>query len=205
MDSVNPTTGERIRHYDEHDIAAADAALSRARETFLAWRDRPIADRAARVRAAAGVLRGAVAEFARLMTLEMGKPIAAAEAEVEKCAWACDHFAEHGPRYLADEPIASDASRSYTRCEPLGAVLAVMPWNFPFWQAIRCAAPALVAGNVIVLKHASNVPGSALALERVFREAGLPEGAFTTLLVPSSRVAAIIGDPRIAAVSVTGS
>jgi succinate-semialdehyde dehydrogenase/glutarate-semialdehyde dehydrogenase len=139
------------------------------------------------------------------MTLEMGKPIAQAEAEVEKCAWACEHFAAHAARVLAPEPLESDGRRAYLRHDPLGAVLAVMPWNFPLWQVFRCAAPALMAGNVVVLKHASNVPGCALAIEGLFRDAGLPDGGCVALLVPGSAVAGIVAHPAIAAVSLTGS
>jgi succinate-semialdehyde dehydrogenase/glutarate-semialdehyde dehydrogenase len=140
-----------------------------------------------------------------MMTEEMGKPIAAAESEVDKCAWVCDFYAEHAARFLATETVATDAAKSFVRYEPLGAVLAIMPWNFPFWQFFRFAAPALMAGNVAVLKHASNVPGSALAIETAFREAGFPDGVMTTLLVSSERSKRLIGDPVIRAVTLTGS
>jgi len=205
MESINPATGVRIASYPEHEPAAIDALLDRAVAAYRDWRLRSFADRGRLMAAVAAVLRAHVSEFSELMTLEMGKPIAAAESEVEKCAVTCEHFARYAERYLAAEDIASDAAHSFVRYDPLGVVLAVMPWNFPFWQAIRCAAPALMAGNVVVLKHASNVPGSALALERVFAEAGLPAGAFTSLLIPGSQVDPLIRDPRIAGVSVTGS
>src|SRR5262249_54345380 len=159
--AVNPTTGAILRDYAEPDAAEIDRRLSRSVRAFESWRRTSLAERATRVRAAAGVLRRDREALARLMTLEMGKPIAQAEGEVDKCAWACDHFAEHGPAALAPESIASDASRSGVRFDPLGVVLAVMPWNFPLWQVFRAAVPALMAGNGVVLKHASNVPGSA--------------------------------------------
>src|SRR5262249_54308465 len=155
--------------------------------------------------AAAQVLRDRKERYSRLMTLEMGKPIGQAVAEVEKCAWGCEFFARNAERLLAEEPIPTEASKSYVRFEPLGAVCAVMPWNFPFWQVFRFAAPALMAGNVGVLKHAANVPQCALAIEALLTDAGLPKGVFQTLLVPSSAVGRIIADPRIAAVTLTGS
>ena len=157
------------------------------------------------MRRAAAVLRAQSEDFARTMTLEMGKPITEARAEIEKCALACDYYADHGPSFLADEVIATDAGRSLVACQPLGTVLAIMPWNFPFWQVLRFAAPALVAGNTGLLKHASNVPQCALAVEAVFREAGFPDGVFRALMIPSSRVAGVIEDARVHAVTLTGS
>jgi succinate-semialdehyde dehydrogenase/glutarate-semialdehyde dehydrogenase len=153
----------------------------------------------------ADLLRDRAADYGRLMTEEMGKPVAAGEAEVDKCAWVCDFYAEHAERFLAPETVATDASRSGIRYEPLGPVLAIMPWNFPFWQHFRFAAPALMAGNVGLLKHASNVPGCALAIEEVFRDAGFPVGAMSTLLVSSAKVKGLIGHPSIRAVTLTGS
>jgi succinate-semialdehyde dehydrogenase/glutarate-semialdehyde dehydrogenase len=164
-----------------------------------------VAGRADLVRQASAVLRQRAEELARLMTLEMGKPIREARAEIEKCAWVCDYYADEGPGFLADEPVGSDAGRSLVAWQPLGTVLAVMPWNFPFWQVFRFAAPALVAGNTGLLKHASNVPQCALALESIFADAGFPAGVFRTLMIESSRVAAVIGDPRVHAVTLTGS
>jgi len=205
MRSVNPATGETIREYAEHDEAAVRRLLGAAHAAAASWRTTPIAERADLLRRLAASLRARQAECARLMTLEMGKPIAAAEAEVEKCAWVCEHYAAHGPGYLAPEPVATDAKKSFVRYEPLGVVLAVMPWNFPFWQVFRCVAPALLAGNAVVLKHASNVPGSSLAIADRFRDIGAPDGLFTTLLVPATAVARLIADPAIAAVSLTGS
>ena len=205
MKAINPATGQLIRGYPEHDATEIERRVAAAARAFPPWRALDLDARGAHLRATAQVLRRRVAELSALMTSEMGKPIAAAEAEVEKCAWACEHFAEHAKRYLAGEQIATDASASYTRCDPLGVVLAIMPWNFPFWQLIRCAAPALMAGNTVLLKHASNVPGSALAIEDVFRDAGLPEGAFATLLVGGAAIEPVVSDPRVAAVSLTGS
>ena len=205
MNSINPATGELIRSYDDHSAADVDLALAAAVRAFESWRLAPMAARGQRLHAAAAVLRRRAPELAQLMTLEMGKPIAAAEAEVEKCAWACEYFAEHAAELLAERAIATDASASFVRHDPLGVVLAIMPWNFPFWQVFRCAAPALMAGNTVVLKHASNVAGCAFAIADVFEQAGLPMGTFTSLLVPSSRAESLVTDPRIAAVSVTGS
>ncbi len=205
MRSINPTTGRLIAEYPEHGAAAVDARLAAARTAQSAWRGSEPAFRAGRLLEAARLLRQRRSELAGLMTMEMGKPIAAAEAEVEKCTWVCEHYAQHGARMLEPETIATDASRSLVRYEPLGLVLAVMPWNFPLWQVFRCAAPALAAGNGVVLKHASNVPGCALAIESVFEASGLPPGLFTTLLVPSSAVPSLIAHPAIAAVSLTGS
>ncbi|MBI5708990.1 MAG: aldehyde dehydrogenase family protein [Candidatus Eisenbacteria bacterium] len=205
MIAIDPNTGERIGDYAEHSPAAAAALLERAGGAFAAWRETPLAERARRLRAAAGALRARSGEHARLMTREMGKPIGAAEAEVEKCALTCDFFADHAAAFLASEPVTTEAARSYVRFDPLGVVLAVMPWNFPFWQVFRCAAPALAAGNAVALKHASNVPGCALAIEQVFREAGFPQGVFTTLMVGAGLVPGLIRHPAVRAVSLTGS
>ncbi len=203
--SINPATGETLATFPPLDDAEVEAKVGRAVEAFHGWRRVPLAERAAVLEEAAAVLQARKDSWGRLMTLEMGKPLAAAVAEVEKCAWACRHYATEGPRYLAPEPAATDASRSFVRFDPLGVVLAIMPWNFPFWQVFRFAAPALMAGNVDLLKHASNVPQSALAIEEIFRSAGLPEGCFQTLLLESVRVGGLIQDPRIAAVTLTGS
>jgi len=205
MQAVNPATGALIRDYPEHSPAQARARLDRADEAYRGWRERPVAERAARLGAAARVLRADRDRLAALATDEMGKTLAAAAAEVEKCASACDWYAAHAAELLSPRMVASDASRSLVRYDPLGVVLAVMPWNFPYWQAFRCAVPALAAGNTVALKHASNVPGCALAIEEVFRAAEFPEGAFTTLLVPSASVAKLIDHPAVRAVSLTGS
>ncbi|HSN90381.1 MAG TPA: NAD-dependent succinate-semialdehyde dehydrogenase [Anaeromyxobacteraceae bacterium] len=205
LKSVNPATGEVLRTFEEIGDAALDAKLGLAASTFRTWRKVPFGDRARVLVRAAEVLEQRKDHWGRIMTSEMGKTLKSAVAEAEKCAWACRYYAENAERFLADEEWKSGAQRSYVRWLPLGPVLAVMPWNFPFWQVFRFAAPALMAGNVGLLKHASNVPQSALAIEEVFREAGLPEGAFQTLLVGSSRVARIVEDPRVVAVTLTGS
>jgi succinate-semialdehyde dehydrogenase/glutarate-semialdehyde dehydrogenase len=205
MTSVNPATGEVFGRFEELADDALDARLARAAEAFRGWRKRPFAERAALLRRAADVLEQKKEHWGRTMTLEMGKTLKSAIAEAEKCAWVCRYYAETAEGFLADEEAPSSATRSYRRYLPLGPVLAVMPWNFPFWQVFRFAAPALMAGNVGLLKHASNVPQSALAIEEVFRLAGFPEGCFQTLLVGSSRVARIIEDERIVAVTLTGS
>jgi succinate-semialdehyde dehydrogenase / glutarate-semialdehyde dehydrogenase len=205
IQSVNPATGEIVATFPETSDRELELLLTNSRAAFVGWRTVPFAARAERMRAAARVLRTRKTDYAHAMTLEMGKPIVEAEGEVEKCAWVCDHYAEHAEADLAEQPRATDASKSYVRFDPLGAVLAVMPWNFPFWQVFRFAAPALMAGNGAVLKHASNVPRCALAIEEVFREAGFPAGLFATVLVSSAKVVKLIADPRIVAVTLTGS
>ena len=203
--STNPANGEVLKSIPVWSGEQLEQALASAAAARGAWAASPIEERSALVRRAGEVLRSRVDELARLITLEMGKLIAEAKAEVEKCAWVCDYYAEQGPAFLADEFIESDASKSLVAYQPLGTVLAVMPWNFPFWQVFRFAAPALVAGNTGLLKHASNVPQCALAIEDIFREAGIPEGVFRTLMIPASRVRAVIEDPRVHAVTLTGS
>jgi acyl-CoA reductase-like NAD-dependent aldehyde dehydrogenase len=204
MRSVNPATGEVLREYAELSPGDAAERLARAHEAWTRWRRLPFAARADVLLAAAALLRSRSPGLARTAVLEMGKPVAQAIAEVEKCAWVCEWYAAHGERLLADEVIATDASRSYTRCEPLGVLLAVMPWNFPFWQVFRAAAPALVAGNVVALKHAANVPGVACAIEALWQDAGAPPGAFTTLLVPSAHVGPLVEHAAVACVTLTG-
>jgi succinate-semialdehyde dehydrogenase / glutarate-semialdehyde dehydrogenase len=205
LQSINPATGDLIESFDEISDSDLDAALARAQHVFRAYRSTSFADRAGWLRKAAQILESEKDKWARLMTREMGKTYKAAVAEAEKCAWACRYFAENGERFLADEATETEADRSYVRYLPLGPVLAVMPWNFPFWQVIRFAAPALMAGNVGLLKHASNVSRCALALQEVFDRAGFPAGAFQTLLLGSARVARVIGDERVKAVTLTGS
>jgi len=205
LTSVNPATGETVARYDAYDAAQTSAIIAEAAKAWRAWRAVAFVDRAAVLKEAAQLLRARTDELARLMAVEMGKPVAAGRGEAQKCAWVCDHYAEHAEDYLAEEVIATDAGRSLVRYEPLGVVLAVMPWNFPLWQVFRFAAPALMAGNVGLLKHASNVSGCALAIERIFADAGLPPAAFRALLVGSSQVAGIIDDPRVAAATLTGS
>ncbi|HHH89063.1 MAG TPA: NAD-dependent succinate-semialdehyde dehydrogenase [Aliiroseovarius sp.] len=202
---INPATGEQIRELPAWNETEIEAALAQVAAATPAWAATPMAERCGLMRKAAEVLRANRDRYAAIITEEMGKLIRDARAEVEKCATVCDYYAEHGPAFLADEHIASDASDSYVAYLPLGTVLAVMPWNYPFWQVMRFAAPALVAGNTGVLKHASNVPGSALALEEVFREAGFPEGVFRSLMIRASQVEKVIADPRIHAVTLTGS
>ena len=199
--TINPATGETLREFDALSDADLDTRLERAAQAFRRWRSTPVAERAAVVSRAGAILDRQRDRYGRLMTLEMGKPLKAAGEEAAKCALACRYYAEHASEFVAPDRIEGDE----VLYQPLGVVLAVMPWNFPFWQVIRFAAPALCAGNVGVLKHASNVPQCALALEELFREAGAPAGVFQTLLVGSDRVEQIIMDRRIAAVTITGS
>ncbi len=203
--AVNPASGEAVGEFPDWDERTLDAALEEVAQATPAWAATPMEERCALMHRAAEVLRRDTDRYARLITQEMGKLLREARAEVEKCAWVCEFYAEHGPAFLADEIIESDASRSLVAYQPLGTVLAVMPWNFPFWQVFRFAAPALVAGNTGVLKHASNVPQCALAIEEVFREAGFPAGVFRTLMIRASQVKRVIDDPRIHAVTLTGS
>ena len=203
--SIDPTNGETIESFDEISDADLEAALARAQHTFRAYRRASFAERARWLLEAARILEGESQNWARLMTQEMGKTYKSAVAEAQKCASACRYYAENGARFLADEEVPTEAERSYVRHLPLGPILAVMPWNFPFWQVVRFAAPALMAGNVGLLKHASNVSRCALALQEIFRRAGFPEGAFQTLLMSPGRVARVIADDRVAAVTLTGS
>ena len=203
--SIDPATGKEIAHFPELDAAGIEAAVARAWASRHAWRDVGVDMRAALLRSVSGVLRADKARYAALLTAEMGKPIVEAEGEIEKCAWSAAWIADNAARLLADEPMESSATRSYVRFQPLGVILAVMPWNFPFWQAFRAGLPALAAGNVMLLKHSSNVPQSALAIEEVFREAGVPQGVFQTLLIGSGAVDQIIEDHRVAGVTLTGS
>jgi succinate-semialdehyde dehydrogenase/glutarate-semialdehyde dehydrogenase len=203
--SIDPATGRELATFPELDDAGIEAAIGRAWGSRYAWRDVGLEMRAALMRSVAGVLRADRERYAGLLTAEMGKPIVEAEAEIEKCAWTAAWIADNAARLLAQEPVESTATTSYVRFQPLGVILAVMPWNFPFWQAFRAGLPALVAGNVMLLKHSSNVPQSALAIEEVFREAGVPEGVFQTLLIGSGAVERIIADRRVAGVTLTGS
>ncbi len=205
LSSVNPATGEVLARFEEISDAELEARIARAAQTFKSWRRRPFGERASLMARAAEVLEQRKEHYGRTMTLEMGKTLKSAVAEAEKCAWACRFYAENAERFLADEEVKASATRSYVRSLPLGPVLAVMPWNFPFWQVFRFAAPALMAGNVGLLKHASSVPQSALAIEEVFRLAGFPDGCFQSLLVGSSRVARVVEDERVVAATLTGS
>ena len=206
MESRNPATGELIEEHEPHDTDDIDAALGRATAAFDDWSEQPTVDRQTLLEATASLLEERVDQYAELMTREMGKPIEQARAEVHKCAWVCEYYAETAEQHLQDEVVESDPdARTLVSYEPLGPILAIMPWNFPFWQAFRFIAPNLAAGNVGLLKHASNVPGCALAIEAVLEDAGMPEGVFQTLLISSSEVDSIIEDDRLAGVTLTGS
>jgi len=205
LQTVNPATGEPGKAYAAHSIDDAKAAATAARAAFLDWRRTSFDDRAAVIRKAAEILRARKDEFARLMTEEMGKTVTDGRAEVEKCAFHCDWFADHAEEYLRHEPADIGGGEAFITFNPIGIVLAVMPWNFPFWQVFRAAAPALMAGNGMLLKHASNVPGCALAIEDVLHQAGVPKDLFRTLLLPSHDVEALIKDDNVAAVTLTGS
>ena len=202
---INPATGEKITEIPAWDSQQLEAALSAVADVSPVWRNTPMETRCALMKKAAEVLRKNVDKYATVVTQEMGKLINDARGEVEKCASVCDYYAENGPKFLADEAIESDAGKSYVAYLPLGTVLAVMPWNFPLWQVFRFAAPALVAGNTGVLKHASNVPQCAMIIEDVFRQAGVPENVFRALMIRASQVKSVIEDSRIHAVTLTGS
>jgi len=203
--SVNPATGEVIAETPYWDESKLESALEQVAEATPDWAARPIEERCELMRKAAEILRGRVDKLSKLITTEMGKLTKEARGEVEKCAWVCEYYADNGPRFLADEAIESDAGKSFVAYQPLGTVLAVMPWNFPLWQVFRFAAPALVAGNTGVLKHASNVGLCAEAIEDVFADAGFPDGVFRSLMIGAAQVEPIIDDPRIHAVTLTGS
>lgn len=203
--AVNPTTGETIKQYNEMSPEDVKGAIEKSHAAFLGWRKTSLAERARLLRRAAQILRDKAEDYAKLMVQEMGKPIKSGRSEAEKCAWVCDYYADNAEKFLQPEAIDTDASKSFVTFQPLGVVLAVMPWNFPFWQVFRFAAPTLMAGNVGVLKHASNVPGCALAIEDIFRKAGFPANIFRTLLVSSSQVDAIIENLLVKAVTLTGS
>src|SRR6266576_3557091 len=207
IESINPATAEVIATFEQFTPAQVEQALVEVDAAFHQWRRHSFAERSRAMRGAAELLRKRKERYAGLITAEMGKPITQAEAEVEKCAWVCEYFADNAERFLARQPVQTNARVSYVAFEALGVVLAVMPWNFPFWQVFRFAAPTLMAGNTAVLKHASNVPQCALAIEAVFRDAGLPSGggAFRTVLVPGAAVESMIQDPRVRAVTLTGS
>src|SRR5688500_11954661 len=205
IESVNPATGETLKIYDEMTPQQPSAAVDEACAAWKAWRKTPFAERARPMKTAADILRARKNEFAKLMAPELGRPLKQGIAEAEKCALGCDYYADHAEEHLALEMVKTEASKSYVAFEPLGVVLAVMPWNFPFWQVFRFAAPALMAGNAGVLKHASNVPGCATAIEEVFVQAGFPKNVFRTLLIGSRQVKAVIEHPLIAAVTLTGS
>ena len=203
--TINPTTGETVKTFDELTAAEIEAKLALGARTFQTHRKTPFANRARWMTRAAEILESEKNELGRLMTIEMGKPVKAAISEAEKCAWVCRYYADNAQGHLADQVVGTNARRSFISFQPLGPVLAVMPWNFPFWQVFRFAAPALMAGNVGLLKHASNVPQCALAIEDIFRRAGFPEGAFQTLLIGSDKVERILQDECVVAATLTGS
>ena len=203
--TVNPATGETLATFVPLTEAEIETKLALAASAFQEYRKKDFATRSNWLNQTAAILERDKTKFAEIMTLEMGKPLKSAIAEVEKCAWVCRFYSEKAPEFLADVSITSDAGSSYISYQPLGIILAVMPWNFPFWQVFRFAAPALMAGNVGILKHASNVPQCALAIEAIIREAGFPEGLFQTLLIGANQVAAIVEDERVKAATLTGS
>jgi succinate-semialdehyde dehydrogenase/glutarate-semialdehyde dehydrogenase len=203
--SINPATGELTKRFDAHTDHEIEGALERAVSAFEKHRHSSFAERAAKLQRGAEILEKDREQLARIITAEMGKLLHGSIDEIEKCARGCRFYAEHGEKFLSEQIVSSDAGQSYVRYEPLGAVLAIMPWNFPFWQVFRFAAPALIAGNVGLLKHASNVPQCALAIEEIFRDAGFASGVFQTLLIENEAVEKIIRDPRVKAVTLTGS
>src|SRR5208282_725488 len=203
--SINPASGELLATYDEMEPAAVNAIIRDVHAVFLRWRRVPFAERAGPMRKAAEILRAEAGDLARLMAREMGKPVRDGIAEAQKCALACEFYADNAARFLAREPVATEGRSSFVTFIPLGVVLAVMPWNFPLWQVFRFAAPGLMAGNAAVLKHASNVPACALAIEDIFRRAGFPPNLFRTLIVGSGQVEAVLDNPYICAATLTGS
>ena len=205
IQTVNPATGEVVKTFESLSDGQLEVKLQRAADTFLSYRKTPFAERARLMLDAARILEEEKENYARVMTTEMGKTFRSAVDEAAKCAWVCRYYAENAERFLADEVVETTAKRSFIRYLPLGPVLAVMPWNFPFWQVLRFAAPALMAGNVGLLKHASIVPQSALMIEEIFHKAGFPGGVFQTLLISSQKVDRVLGDPRVAAATLTGS
>src|SRR5687768_16381193 len=202
---INPATGERVRSYPGHDDAQASQLIKQTHQVWKHWHRSPFSERSEKMRAAGKLLRERAPQYAELMAIEMGKPLAQCEAEIEKCALTCDYYAEHAERFLRSELVESEAQKSYVAYRPLGVVLAVMPWNFPFWQVFRFVAPALMAGNAGLLKHASNVPGCALAIEQLLCDAGFPEGLFRTLLIGSKQVEKVLDHDEVVAATLTGS
>lgn len=205
IQSINPLTNEVLQEFKEHTDQDIEKVLTQAEDTYECWREMTFAERSERMYAAGRQLRQRKEHYGQLMTEEMGKTRSEAIAEVEKCALACDYYAEHSEKFLADEPLSAPEGEAYIAYDPIGPVLAIMPWNFPFWQVIRFAAPSIMAGNVGILKHASNVPQCALALEEVFQEAGFPHGVFQSLLIPNEKVDRLLADRRIKAATLTGS
>jgi succinate-semialdehyde dehydrogenase/glutarate-semialdehyde dehydrogenase len=203
--SINPTTGETLEKYEETSPDEIMRRLEKAHQAFRAWRRTSFSERAQLMRKVSRALTENKGQYARTMALEMGKPIAAGRAEIEKCVWACEYYADHAEKMLQPEIIKTDARKSFVTFNPLGVILAIMPWNYPFWQVFRHAAPGLMAGNGVILKHASNVPGCAVAIEDIFKKAGFPEYLFQNFLMSSQRVADLIEHPAITAVTLTGS
>jgi len=203
--SIDPFRGKLHESFPELDSRGLDAALARASRAAGLWAEAPLAERSAALRRLAAGLRAEAQRLATIAALEMGKPVRQGRAEVEKCAWACEHYAMHAAALLAPEAIESDAARSYVRFDPLGVVLAIMPWNFPWWQVFRAAIPAVLAGNAMVLKHSSNICGCALAIQEIFEKAGFPPGVFAAVLMDSARIESLIADARVRAVTLTGS
>jgi succinate-semialdehyde dehydrogenase/glutarate-semialdehyde dehydrogenase len=205
MHSINPANGQILHHYQEHTLQEVDEIVYQSRKALDFWSETLMSDKTSLMKTVAGILRSRKNEYSRLITMEMGKIIRESEAEIEKCAVTCEYYAEHAPEMLRDEIVETDASKSLVTFQPLGTILAVMPWNFPFWQVFRFAAPSLLAGNGILLKHASNVQGCAMAIESAFREAGFPVDLFRTLVIPSSHVEYVISHPLVNAITLTGS
>ncbi|MBD3233050.1 MAG: aldehyde dehydrogenase family protein [candidate division Zixibacteria bacterium] len=205
MKAINPATNKLIKEYQEHSSDDVKQIIESVNNEQRSWKNTDFPHRSELMKKAADILRSDEDKYAKLITQEMGKPISESGAEIQKCAWVCDYYAENAVRFLDDEPITTDASKSFVAFEPLGVVLAVMPWNFPFWQVFRFAAPALMAGNAGLLKHASNVPGCALAIEEIFNKAGFPVNIFRTLMISSGLVEEVIVNDIIKAVTLTGS
>lgn len=203
--SINPATGDILKEYNEHTPDEVKAIVDRAHDCFVKWRRTPLDHRAALLRKASDVLLAKKEHYARIISEEMGKVVKEAIAEVEKCALSARYFADNGAQFLADRPVTTEYRKSFVTFQPIGIILGVMPWNFPFWQVLRFAFPSLMAGNIALLKHASNTPGCAMAMEQLFKDAGFPDYAFQALMIPPSRIEEVIGDPRVAAVTLTGS
>ena len=205
LTSINPANNKLIRNYAELTSIESSDIISLADESYVSWKETAFTHRSRLMKNAAKVLRNNSEEYSALMTMEMGKPIVQSRAEIEKCAWVCDYYAENAENFLTDEIIKTEATKSFVSYQPLGTILAIMPWNFPFWQVFRFAAPNLMAGNAGLLKHASNVSGCALAIEDVFRKAGFPDNIFRSLLISSKNVKKIIENKKVQAVTLTGS
>lgn len=203
--TINPATGKVEKVFSEHSSSEAMIMIEEVNDAFCEWREKDFSFRSSLMKKAAQILRDQKEHYGKILTIEMGKPITQAMAEVEKCALVCEYYADNAEKILSEEIVQTDASQSYVRFDPIGIVLAIMPWNFPFWQVFRFAAPALMAGNVCMLKHASNVPMSAMAIEEIFMQAGFPQNTFKTLLISSTQVKEIINHPHVKAVTLTGS